>query len=203
MATNQSNKVKFGLEHVHYALLTLDSDGAPSYGTPKPIPGAVSLKMDPQGDQTNFRADNVDYYVSRANSGYDGDLELALVPDSFREDVLQEVKDAKGVYVEDANPTTQPFALLFRFKGDTHKTNHVLYNCTAGRTSVASETTPRNNVEPVTETLSLSASTVYNAALDKDIVKARTSKDTDSTTVKNWYDSVYLPTAASGGNTGG
>ena len=200
---NQNNKVKFGLDNVHYALLTLDDSGVPSYDTPKPFPGAVSISLDAQGDQTNFRADNVDYYVARANTGYDGDLEVAMVPDDFRENVLNEYKDSKGVYVEDANAPTQTFALLFRFKGDTHKTDHVLYNCTAGRTSVNSQTTDRNNADPVTETLPISASTVYNADLDKDIVKARTSADTDAATVKSWYSKVYQPTAAAAAPDGG
>ena len=197
---NQNNKVKFGLEYVHYALLTLGDDGAATFEKPKPMPGAVSIALDPQGDQTNFRADNIDYFVTRANNGYDGDLEMASIPDDFREDVLKEYKDANGVYVEDANAPTQPFALLFRFKGDIHKTNHVLYNCTAGRTSVKSETTDRNNSDPVTETLPISASTIYNASLDKDIVKARTSADTADATVKSWYTEVYQPTKVASGS---
>ena len=66
------NKVQFGLEKVHYAVL---EGGA--YGTPVPIPGAVNLSLNPVGEMEKFYADNVVYYVSNTNDGYDGDLEVA------------------------------------------------------------------------------------------------------------------------------
>ena len=78
-----SNKVKFGLKNVHYALLT-DGDGTITYETPVPIPGAVSMSLAPQGETNTFYADNIAYYVSTANTGYQGDLEIAVIPDSFR-----------------------------------------------------------------------------------------------------------------------
>lgn len=197
MADATANKVKYGLKNMHYALLTLADDGTGTFGTPVKVPGAVSLTLDAQGDVTNFRADNIDYYVTHKNSGYDGTLEMALIPDKFREEVLKEVKDTNGVYVEDANPVTQPFALLFQFEGDQSETLHVVYNCTAGRPSVSSNTTERNAVEPVTESMPLTASTIHNAALNKDIVKARTGADTAAATKSGWFEAVYQPTANS------
>ena len=89
----KKNKVKFNICNVHYALLTLGTDGAVSFGTPVPMPGAVSLSLDPNGEPSNFYADGYAYYTVSNNMGYEGDLELAMVPESFRTDVLKESLD--------------------------------------------------------------------------------------------------------------
>ena len=58
------------------------------------------------------------YYVINNNCGYDGDLELALIPESFRTDVLKETLDSKGVLIENSEVELAAFALLFEFDGD-------------------------------------------------------------------------------------
>lgn len=188
-----ANKVKYGLKNVHYAVATIAANGSATYGTPKPIPGAVSLSMDPQGEITKFRADNINYWVGQSNNGYEGDLEIALVPDSFKIDVLGFIEDSNDVLIEDAEAQTVPFALLFEFDGDANKTRHVLYNCTAGRPATAGETTDET-IEPETETLSLTASSIYNATIDKNVVKAD-CPSTNTTRYNGWLTAVYQSTS--------
>lgn len=188
------NKVKFGLKNVYYAKATIDpATNTATYTTPVAWPGAVNLSLEAQGESTNFRADNVDYWVGQSNNGYEGDFESALIPDSFKKDILGYIEDGNKVLVEDAGAPTQPFALLFQFEGDAHATRHVLYNVTAGRPSVSSETTA-DTIEPVTETASMTAVAIHNAALDKDIVKASVTPD-QATQYNAWFESVYQPTA--------
>lgn len=79
------NKVKFGLENVHIAPITAIGDSSYTYGTIFKIPGAVNLSLDVAGDETDFYADNIKYYNDRANQGYTGSLEMALLSDDFRE----------------------------------------------------------------------------------------------------------------------
>lgn len=83
------NKVKYNLKNVHAAKLTI-TDGTYKYETPKPIPGAVSISLDAEGDSSPFYADGIVYFRSTANNGYSGDLEIALIPEWFRTDILKE-----------------------------------------------------------------------------------------------------------------
>ena len=57
----------------------------------------------PNGEPSNFYADGYAYYTISNNMGYEGDLELAMVPESFRTDVLKESLDDNSVLVESAN----------------------------------------------------------------------------------------------------
>ena len=187
-----SNKIKYGLKNVYYAKATIATNGSATYDTPVAWPGAVNLSLDAQGDITKFRADNVDYWTGAANNGYEGDFESALIPESFRKDILGETDDANGVTYEEIAATGAHFALLFEFAGDEHSTRHILYNCTATRPALASQTT-EESIEPVTESITISAGSVYNASLDKDIVKARCNKTDSATQYNAWFTTVYQP----------
>ena len=113
-----ANKVRFGLKNVHYAVLTETVDPQTgettnSYGTVMAWPGAVSMNLEPQGEINNEYADDGVYYTLASNSGYQGDFEYETMPEDFRENVLGETKDNKGVFVEESGKATVYFALLF------------------------------------------------------------------------------------------
>ena len=190
-----ANKVKYGLSNVYYAKATIDpTTGAATYDTPVAIPGAVNLSLDPQGELEPFYADNIKYYIVNNNSGYEGDLEIALIPDSFRVDIMGEIEDDNGIIVETTEGKSEPFALLFQFEGDDKGTRHVMYNCTASRPSVAGAT-KEDSTEVQTETLNLSCASVYNASLDANVVKSRCLNDGSSAaTYATWNTAVYQPT---------
>ena len=184
----KANKVKFNLKNAHYALLTLGEDGSPTYAAPVPMPGSVSISLDANGEPENFYADGVAYYVINNNMGYDGDLELAMIPESFRTDVLREELDSKGVLIENADAELAAFALLFEFDGDQKHIRHVMYNCSASRPGIEGKTN-EDSKEVQTETLTVKATPLANG-----VVKAKTGNTTDATVYANWYKAVYLPT---------
>ena len=65
------------------------------------------------GEAENFYADNGVYYVINNNSGYEGDLEIALVTTDFATDILGETLDEKGVLVERNDAELTEFAIAF------------------------------------------------------------------------------------------
>ncbi|MBB2481061.1 phage tail protein [Bacillus sp. APMAM] len=182
------NKVKFNICNVHYAPITIGTNGELTFATPVAMPGAVSLSLDPNGEPESFYADGVEYYIISNNMGYDGDLELAMIPEHFRTDILKEEADDNKVLVENANVETGSFALLFEFDGDVKKIRHVLYNCSASRPKIESKTNEESR-EVQTETL-----TVKARPLPSGYVKAKTGDSTTELVYADWYKSVYMPT---------
>ena len=189
----QKNKVKYGLNRVHYAKITSWSEeGVPTFATPVRLPGAVSLSVDANGEQENFYADDGVYYVLNNNAGYDGELEIALITTDFATTILGELLDSKGVLVERNDAEFAQFALMFEFTGDKNKIRHVLYCCSASRPANEGETNEESK-KVKTEKLKLKAS-----ALPNGLVKSKTCENTDQNTYDNWYKSVYVPTTANG-----
>lgn len=186
-----TNKVKLGLKSCYYAKATITS-GVISYATPVALPGAVSLSMDAQGgDQENFYADDIIYFVGAGtNGGYQGDLTLAYIPDGFRKDILGDTVDNNGILVEKANQTSAPFALLFEFTGDKNQTRHVLYNCTAARPAVASQT-KEEVASPITEVVTITAIPTPTDGY----VKAKA--DSAATNWSSWFTTVQSPSYTS------
>ena len=192
---NKKNKVKYNICNVHYAVITRAEDGTVTFATPVAIPGAVSISLDPKGEPESFYADGVEYYVINNNQGYDGDLEVALIPESFRQDVLLETADANQVLVENSNSQTGSFALLFEFDGDVRKIRHVMYNCSASRPSISAKTNEEGK-EVQTETL-----TIKSRPLANGLVKAKTGDSTTEAVYTDWYKSVYQPSVTDNSET--
>ena len=181
-----ANKVKFGLSKAFYAVWTEEGD---TYAVPVALPGAVSLTLDQQGGETNFRADNVDYWTTYANGGYSGSLELAKVPDAFKIDVLGETMDAtNGIQYELGTAKPKAFALLFQVEGDDEAIRFAFYNCKCSRPSVGSQTTGADSIDPVTETLEITA----KARPVDDLIKGVAVEG--SASYAEWFTAVKKPT---------
>lgn len=182
------NKVKYGLKNVYYAKATDNGAGVLTYGTPVAIPGAVNMSMEAQGDTTPFYADNIVYWQSVANQGYSGTLEIALIPDSFREDILGDTADTNSVQYETSGQKGSEFALLFQFEGDANAVRHCFYRCTASRAAVNGQTTEAS-ITPQTETLNITAM----PRISDELVKSRCDETTAPTQYAAWFTTVYEP----------
>lgn len=181
------NKVKYGLKNVHYAVVT-ELNGVVTYSTPVAIPGSVSLVQNPAGETVTFYADDSTYFEENTNNGYDGTLEMALVPDGFRVDVFGDEIDTNGALIENANAKPKKIALLFEFDGDANKTRYVNYNVTVARPNLDGSTRT-NTKEPKTETMNITV----RPALDTGDVKAKIKQG--QTGYDTFFTAVYLKNA--------
>lgn len=147
------NKVKFGLSNVHLAPFTYDGSKY-TYGDIIKIPGAVSLSLEPSGDTADFYADNVIYFSSTANQGYEGSLELAMITDEIREKILGETKDKNGAFIESSKDINNSFAFGFQIEGDKKGRRFWYYNCSMSRPNNNASTT-ESTKDPATDTLNI------------------------------------------------
>lgn len=178
-----NNRVKYGLKNVYYSIYTPSTD---TYATPVAVPGAVNLSLSPEGESNTFYADNVAYYVTQADQGYSGELEIAIIPDAMKKDVWGWTLDTSGVLIEDNQASVKPFALLFQVNGDSYNRNCVLYNCSAGRPEITGATIAES-AEPQTETISITAMPRTDGK-----VQAVTTDTTATSVITSWYTTVYI-----------
>lgn len=185
----EQNKVKYGLKKVHYAVQTETvTEGVTtlSYGAFKPVPGAVTMTNAPVGETVEFYADDVVYFSENTNDGYDGNLEMALVPDTFRVDVFGDTLDDNGALIENKDAKANKIALAFEFDGDKNQTRHVLYNVSVARPNIDSSTRT-NTKTPATESMAYKA----RPRIDNGNIKAKVTKGTAG--YDTFFDEVYEP----------
>lgn len=178
-----ANKVKYNLKNVHYAVATTGG-----YTTPVAISGAVNLTLDPQGDDYVFYADGIKYFEYHTNNGYSGSLEMALIPEDFKKDVLGEVVSGGNVFELDDVQIVN-FALGFQIDGDEKENLYWFYNCSASRPSVAGQT-KEESIEVNTETLNISNSPDPRITVNsKHPTKVRNAS-TSTTSASTWFSAV-------------
>lgn len=192
-----ANKVKFGLSNVHYAPIIAYDEKTETYtyGEVKKLPGAVNLTMDPEGSSEPFYADNIVFFVAQANSGYSGDLEIAMITNDFRTEILGEVKSSDGVMIESADTQGKEFALMFQIEGNEKPNKYIMWRCSVGRPSIEGET-KEDKTTPKTDTLNITAMARENDHK----IKGYVENSAESKTVfENWFKEVYQPKAETSG----
>lgn len=185
-----ANKVKFGFKNCYYATIT-ESGGSITYGTPTKLAGAVSMSLSASGDNTEFYADDSLYWSDENNNGYEGTLELALIPDSFAKDCLGYTEDTNKVLHQNANNATAPFALLCEFTADDGAIKYAFYNCMASRPDISGNTKGENK-EVQTETLNIK---IRPRGTDGEVLN-HTKDDTPTGIIEGWYSAVYESTGS-------
>lgn len=195
MATTEQ-AVKFGISNAYYALY---DDAKGTYGTPERLNGAVSLSISREGDESTFYADNIAYYTTNSNAGYSGELEIAVLNDEMRKDLLGQQADANGVLLESTDDVPPTFALLYEVAGNLKNQRFAFYNCTLSRPETEANT-KEDTVEPDTDTLEIrmiSRSVEFGTGTLNLVKGSVTDEEATKATFDAWYNAVYLPTKAS------
>mgnify|MGYP003576155570 CR=1 FL=1 len=185
------NKVVFGLKNVHYSVISENpTTGALVYATPVALKGAVEISLEPRGETSDFYADDVLYYTTSTNAGYEASLTVANISREFRIDVLGEtLETTNNILEENTNNRTNKIAFMFEFDGDVKAVRHVLYNCTVTRPTITSAS-KTETAEPQPQELTLIA-----APTEEGLVKRSTTGDTPAAIYDAWYGAVYVPAA--------
>lgn len=185
-----ANKVKYNLKNVHWAPKTGEG-----YGTVSAWPGAVSLTLDPQGEDYTFYADGVAYFEYHTNNGYEGSLETALIPEAFRTGILGEfLETGTSLLWEVDDVQAVHFALGFQIDGDDKENLYWFYNCTASRPSVGSST-KEESIEVQTENLTFTCKPDPDISVNgKHPVRVKTA-DASTETYVTWFNEVKEPDA--------
>lgn len=180
----KNNKIKYGIKNVYYALKNAEG----GYDTPKALPGGVSVTLTPQGEMYEFYADNILYFHTEVNNGYSGEIEVAMLSDESRVDLLGEtITETDKVLIETVNASSPEFALGFQIEGDVKASRYWFYNCVASRPETSSET-KEETIDVKTETLNITTT----AGTDG-VVRAKTTVDTASSTYDDWFSTVFVP----------
>lgn len=179
------NKVKYGLKNVHVWPITAESASETTYGEVIKISGAVSLSLKTKGENVQFYADDTVYFSEYSNDGYEGDLEIALVPKAFEIGILGMVEDKNGAIVESKDSKPKKYAMAFEFDGDITQTRHILYNCTSSRADIEGKTT-EGKKDPQTEKISI----VVMPRMNDGYVKAKMVKG--KTGYDNFFTTPYV-----------
>ena len=108
-------------------------------GTLKPLPGAVSLSLEPKmtvafDNRIRGGGQEIRYILE----GYDGSIELAAMPFDFYRDILGASSDDDGTFTEKYIAVNQraKFSLIYKSKF----MREILWNCTAGHPAVKRKT---------------------------------------------------------------
>lgn len=186
------NKVRFGLSNVHYAVLTEGTTNA--WAAPVAVPGAVNISVDPNVASSDFYADNVTYFRTFANNGYNCTLEMARISEQMLSDVWGITADTTGVIREKSGTQPKPFALMFQVEGDQDEELYLFYRCLPSSKPTEGSQTTEETAEPVTQSFDFSAlPLVTGAAAQLGLIKAKTGASATTAVKSGWFSAVNVP----------
>jgi len=189
----EQNIVNWGSARAGWGKITVDASGNDVLGPLTMFTGTRQINFTPNGELVPVYADGTIIYVGKANTGYNGTMEVTVLNDEFKKWALSEEIDSNNVQYEIAESTVNRFYLVWEWINDKKNTRHIMYNVTANRPEMASMTMGDGGSKSAQyETLPLVATPRSDGK-----IKANTRYDVSSTVYDSWFITPYLPTGAS------
>lgn len=191
----KNKTVRFGIKNVYYALFDEEKG---TYGTPKQVDGAVKLSITPEGDTSNFYAEDILWASFESTSGYTGSLEVAAFGDEFLNDILGRKATDAGLNYETIEDEPKQFALLFEVGSNKEPQRYVYYNVIGSRPE-QEHNTKSESTSPDTETMDITiASQAFTVGgVEVETIGAHVTKSTETATLYDgWYKTVATPADA-------
>ena len=190
-----ADKVLFGFKNVYYSVIT-ESGSTITYGTPKAFStdgaGGVSIALSPRGESFEKYADDVLWFSDAVNQGYEGDLVMTKVSDSFKKDVMGYVEDSNGALIEKSNVTFKKFALGFEVQGNEKPTRTWYYYCSINRPNDEANT-KEASMSTNDKTMPIIASP---RPTDEKVKVSMTKTDANATAFTGFFSAVYEETVS-------
>lgn len=182
------DKVKFGLEHCVFVPET--STDVYDNENKINIPGAVSLTRERQGEDENFYADDMVYYITSTYQGFTGELEIARATEEMEQKIWgDEIDETTGIMIENRNAKQVKGAFGYRIQGDQQGRYFWNYGVTLSRPNTEANTT-EESATPQTDTMTISVTGLSDGS---GIVGIKTSSKTPDTVYQKWFDKVIMP----------
>jgi phi13 family phage major tail protein len=183
MSVNSKNRFHSDLEKCAYAVATL-TDGVITYGTPIVIPDSISLTLSKKGNLIPLKTDGKEDVIGQDNQGYDGDLEILRLPESFETDCLGSTKNTDGTVDEFDNDGVKAFAFMYQFKGDKKAIRHCNYWCYASKPNVEGDNPDK--LTPKSEKISI----ISRPRPTDGKIKTKTGDEITSEVYDDWFTAV-------------
>lgn len=144
--------------------------------------GAQQMNLAQQTATQSVAADDdPDFYTMTQNNGYDGTVQVTVLPPEFETQIL---KNTNGI--ENSETKTAEFAMMVEFDGDQKRGRHIFWHCVLTKRPDITGTTKDNNLTVDSDTINIKA------------VKRKDGGDVKAKVYENWavYNTMFTAVPA-------
>lgn len=181
--------VKFGISNCHYAIKTNNT-----WGTPVPLPNAVSISLKRNSSMIKKAADNSTVYSRVLTGDSEGTIVITAIPESMAIEVFGHVKDVTSkITTEFIGVKVEQVALGYQIETDTNPIRMWFYDVSLGAPDFEAATMEDGQITFADDTMALLIKGVPTTLGADKLMYRRYLKDPTSPEWDTFFDNVqYL-----------